>query len=235
MNKSIGHALVAMYGRLSARFIANHDGGYFEGAFNPDAEFDPVDYDAQRFAVSFKARYGVERGFTVGEALNGKNFYPDVIEYLLYHPNNPLDMTPEAIRSMTTPPIGGTREWMVARQDCCCVMVGGLVAMEALEKLASVHGYGVPPQQPAKPQAVEVSELPELAPVKVRQGEIGHDAGLWWGLNAPRWAQGLLSQEAFDYAAAHAAGILIPIARRYAERIAQRTAEIVLAKLEERR
>ena len=83
--------------------------------------------------------------------------------------------------------------------------------------------------------AAPVSALPELAPVKVRQGEIGHDAGLWWGLNAPRWAQGLLSQEAFDYAAAHAAGILIPIARRYAERIAQRTAEIVLAKLEERR
>ena len=235
MNQSIGHALVNLYGATRTEFMRS-GGGTLAGEFDPDAEFDPSGQQGgDLFARQFSARYGVSKSLTSDNELNGKLYYPDVIEYLLYHPNNPLDMTPETIRSMTTPPINGTREWMIARQDCCCVMVGGVVAMEALEKLAKAIGYGAQPQQTAKPPAVAASALPELAPVKVRQGEIGHDAGLWWGLNAPRWAQGLLSQEAFGYAAAHAAGILIPIARRYAERIAQRTAEIVLAKLEERR
>jgi len=145
-SSTIGHALVAMYGNLRTEFRLGFNGEFVFGDFNPSADFDPVDSDPKRFAAAFRARYGVDRLGTVGEWLNGKNFYPDVIEFLLYHPDNPLDLTPEAIRSLTTPPINGTREWMVARQDCCCVMVAGIPSMEALEMLAKALGYGAAPQ-----------------------------------------------------------------------------------------
>lgn len=145
-SSTIGHALVAMYGNLRTEFRLGFNGEFVFGDFNPSADFDPVDSDPKRFAAAFRARYGVDRLGTVGEWLNGKNFYPDVIEFLLYHPDNPLDLTPEAIRSLKTPPINGTREWMVARQDCCCVMVAGIPSMEALEMLAKALGYGAAPQ-----------------------------------------------------------------------------------------
>ena len=231
MNQSIGHALVAMYGQLTTSFRADHIGGERRGTFTPNANFDPLEPILGVWSKAFTARYGVDRGANVGEQLNGKNFYPDVIEYLLYHPDNPLDMTPESIRLLTTPPINGTREWMIARQDCCCVMVGGIVAMEALENLAKALGYGAAPQ-PAKPPAVSASTLPELAPVEQRAKEIAEEVEDTWGYHSPAWLDKLCPPVFIRQLAEEVALLAIPIWRRSQERIAQRAAEIVLAKLE---
>jgi hypothetical protein len=81
-SSTIGHALVAMYGNLRTEFRLGFNGEFVFGDFNPSADFDPVDSDPKRFAAAFRARYGVDRLGTVGEWLNGKNFYPDVIEFL---------------------------------------------------------------------------------------------------------------------------------------------------------
>lgn len=225
-SSTIGHALVAMYGQLTTRFRADHSGGERRGMFTPDAPFDPCEPILSVWSRCFTARYGVDRRATVGEDLNGKNFYPDVIEFLLYHPNNPLDLTPEAIRSLTTPPINGTREWMVARQDCCCVMVGGIVAMEALEKLAKALGYGAAPQPVQQSQAV-TSALPPLAPVEQRAREIANQIARVWGNCAQGWMLGIVKEGHVGMAALQLLEIAIPIWRRAQERIAQRVAEIL--------
>lgn len=225
-SRTIGHALVAMYGPLTTRFRADHSGGERRGMFTPDAPFDPCEPILSVWSRCFTARYGVDRRATVGEDLNGKNFYPDVIEFLIYHPNNPLDLTPEAIRSLTTPPINGTREWMVARQDLCCVMVGGIVAMEALEKLAKALGYGVAPQ-PVHPTQAVTSALPPLAPVRDRAIQISASVRNAWEFNSPSWLDGIIRPEWVGLVAEEFALLAIPIWRRAQERIAQRTAEIL--------
>ena len=223
-SSTIGHALVAMYGQLTTKFRADHSGGERRGIFTPDEPFDPCEPNLAVWSRCFTERYGVDRRATVGEELNGKNFYPDVIEFLLRHPDNPLGMTPEAIRSLTTPPINGTREWMVVRQDCCCVMVGGKVAMEALELLAKVLGYGAAPApaESAATTSAQVSELPPLAPVEQRASELGEIATEVW--RGQRW---LLGEELMGRIVTAIATVGLPIWRRAQERIAQRTAEIL--------
>ena len=193
------------------------------------------------FPRDHELRYGVGVGIdnrnNVGPEMGSERWTPEPIVYLLRHPDNPMSLTPEARTALLTSPIDGTVLWQEAKLDCSCVLVNGKPAFEKLEEMARALGYGAAPApaESAATPAAPASTLPELAPVEQRAKEIAAEAMDVWGYHSPAWLDNLVSPAFVREVAESVALLAIPIWRRAQERIAQRAAEIVLAKLEGRR
>lgn len=201
------------------------DAGRFYGHFYPGNRITTAT-SGTYFPRDHYLRYGVGVGIdnrnNVGPEMGSERWTPEPIVYLLRHPANPLNLTPEAIAALLTPPIDGTVLWQEVKLDCSCVLVNGKPAFYEVERMAKALGYGAPPQ-PAKPPAVEASSsLPELAPVEQRAKELGEIARGVWHQHPLFFGEEIMARIVTEVAM-----VGLPIWRRSQERIAQRVAEIL--------